>query len=483
VRIRPALLLASLVFAAACTVGPDYKRPATPLPPAYKELPAGAADLRPASPHDEIVRGKWWEVFGDRDLNALEEQINVSNLTIAQAEAQFRGARAAVRLARAGLFPSIVTSPSAVRSSIPGKAIPASSGAAATSTLYQLPVDFSWEIDVFGRLRRTLEGNVALAEASAADLEAVRLAIQAELAADYFTIHGVDAQRQLLETTAAGYETALRLTKNRRDQGVVSGVDVALAETQLETTRAQLIDLGIARSQFEHAIATLIGKMPEEFNLKPHAIDLTPPEIPVSVPSELLERRPDIAGAERRIASANAQIGVARAAFFPIFTLSAAAGYQSSTLSNLISLPTRFWSLGPAALETIFSAGKRRAASDQAIAAYDGTVAGYRETVLTALQDVEDNLVALRLLGDEAQQQQAAVNAAERSLVLARNRYEGGITTYLEVVTAQSAALSNERVAVDVLTRRMVASVNLVRALGGGWKQSGTAAPSAAPGR
>ncbi len=473
----PAFVISSALLAAACAVGPKYEKPTAPAPAAYKEAapaPAGAAgQWKLAAPKDDVHRGKWWEIFGDAELGALEEQVNVSNQSLAQAEAQFRAARAAVRLARAGLFPSLDVSPTVTRSEGTSKrALGATAGSSAPFTVYQLPFDFSWEADVFGRIRRSIEASAARAQASAADVEAVRLTLQAELAVDYFTLRGLDAQARRLESTVAGYETALQLTRNRYNQGIVSGVDVAQAETQLETTRAQLTDLGVARAQTEHAVAVLVGKAPADFSIEAGPIRVKPPDIPPGLPSELLERRPDIAAAERLVAAANAEIGVAQAAYFPTFTLAASGGFANSTLANLVSVPNRFWSLGAAALETLFDAGRRRAAKEQAVASYDAVVAGYRETVLGGFQEVEDNLAALRVLELEATEQQAAVAAADHSLELAKNRYQGGITTYLEVVTAQSAALANERTEVDILTRRMVASVNLVKALGGGWNVS-----------
>ncbi len=476
------LAIVSMAVSAGCAVGPNYRRPSAPVPSHYKEaaprptLEAGG--WKPAQPEDAAARGNWWEVFADADLNALEAQVAVSNQTVAQAEASFRAARAAVIGARAAFFPTVTASASALRASGASvRAAAPASGAPPTATTYQAAADLSWEADVFGRIRRSVEAGIAGAQASAADLAAVRLAVQAELAADYFTLHGLDAQKQLLDTTVGGYEVALQLTRNRYAQGVASGVDVAQAETQLETTRAQAIDLGVARAQTEHAIAILLGKAPADFALAAAPIGVKPPAIPVGVPSELLERRPDVAAAERRVAAANAGIGIARAAYYPTLTLAGAGGYQGSTLSKLFSLPNRFWSLGPALAETLFDGGRRRAANEQAWASYDGAVASYRETVLTAFQDVEDNLAALRILAEEAAQQSRAVTAAEHSLTLAKNRYQGGITTYLEVITAQSAALANERTEVDLLTRRMIASVELIRALGGGWN---AAAPSPA---
>ncbi len=466
-----AILAAS---AAGCAVGPNYHRPEAPVPASFREeapagSPAAAPDRwRPAQPADAVTRGKWWEIFGDPALNALEEQVTVSNQTIARAEAQFRGARAAVRGARADYYPTISTSPSVSRGES-GRTI-VSTGTARTVTTYQLPVDLSYEVDVFGRIRRNVEANVAIAQATAADLETVRLTMHAELAVDYFQLHGVDAQIQLLETTAAGYEKALQLTVNRHDQGIVSGVDVAQAETQLFTTRVQLTDLRLTRAQFEHAIAMLVGKAPGDFAIPPAPVAYAPPLVPVGLPSELLERRPEIASAERRMAAANAQVGVATSAFFPRLLLAATGGYEATRLADWFSLPSRFWSIGPSILFTIFDGGRRRAAREQAVAAYDSAVAFYRENVLAAFVQVEDNVAAVRILAEEAAQQTEAVAAAERLLTLAQSRYSGGITTYLEVVTAQQVALANERAAVDVLTRRMTASVNLVKALGGGWQ-------------
>jgi len=471
---RWSLLVCLGFLAAACTVGPNYKTPSTDVPAAFKEQPpAGAApgDWKPAQPSDAMRRGKWWEIFGDPNLNVLEEQVAVSNQTLAQAEAQFRGARAAVREARAGLFPTVTAGASVTnsRSGAGRSSAPAAGSGSGTTTVYQTPIDVSYEADVWGRVRRQIEANVATAQASAADVEAVRLSLQAELAVDWFQLHGTDQQRQLLDTSIAGYQKTLQINVNRHNQGVASGADVAQAETQLETTKAQAIDLGVTRAALEHAIAILTGKPPAELTIAVAPLGVSPPAIPVELPGELLERRPDIAAAERRVAAANAQIGVATAAYFPSLTLSASGGFASSTLSTLFSLPNRFWSIGPQLLATIFDAGRRRAITAQAQAAYDANVAAYRESVLTAFQNVEDNLAALRILSDEATQQAAAVAAAERSLTLARNRYDGGITSYLEVVTAENAALANERTAVDIASRRLIASVNLIKALGGGW--------------
>jgi len=475
--LRRATLPFLVVVCAACAVGPNYVRPSAPVPPKYREVPppeaAATEKWKEAQPQDGARRGSWWELFGDPALDALEEQVAGANQTLAQAEAAFRGARALARGARSSFLPTLSTVPSATRSSGVATKAPGAPGVPApTVTTYSVPVDLSWELDLFGRIRRSVEAGVAGAQASAAELEAVRLTLQAELAVDYFVLRGLDSEQQLLDSTVAAYQTALDLTTNRYKQGVVSGIDVAQAQTQLESTRAQATDLSLTRAQLEHAIAVLVGKAPGEFAIAAQPARVTPPVIPAGVPSDLLERRPDIAAAERLVAAANAQIGVARAAYFPTLTLGATGGYQSSTLSDFFSLPNRFWSLGPALAETLFNGGKRRAASEQAVAAYDASVAAYRQSVLTSFEEVEDNLAALRILAQEAEQQGAAVAAAERMLRMAKNRYEAGITTYLEVVIAQSSALANERVAVDLLSRRLAASVNLIKALGGGWRDS-----------
>ena len=461
------------LLTAACAVGPDYKRPSAPVPAAFKEqAPPGntaAAEDRwkPAEPRDDAHRGKWWEVFADPQLNALEEQVAISNQNIAQAEAQFRGARAAVRGARSDFYPTVTATASATRSQpSTGSTAVVRSG---TTNVYSLAGDLSWEVDVFGRVRRNVEGSVANAQASAADLESVRLTMQAELALDYFELRGLDSQKALLDTNIAALDKALGMTVNRFNQGVVSGVDVAQAQTQLETTRAQATDLRIRRAQLEHAIATLTGKPPSDLTLAPSVGVAPPPDVPPALPSDLLERRPDIAGSERRVAAANAQVGVATAAFFPRLLLAATGGYESTKLADWFSLPSRFWSIGPSVIATIFDGGKRRAATEQARAAHEAAVAVYRLNVLTSFQEVEDNLAALRILAEESDQLAQAVSAAERSLAIARNRYLAGTTTYLEVVTAQTVAIANELSAVDIQVRRMTASVNLIKALGGGW--------------
>jgi NodT family efflux transporter outer membrane factor (OMF) lipoprotein len=439
------------------------------VPSAYKE----DANWRPAQPSDTTIRGNWWEVFGDSALNALEEQVTVSNETLKAAEAQFRQARAAVRFSRAGYFPVLTVSPGASRTRESGtQPFSGPFSAGVTQNDFIIPFDATYEPDVWGRVRRTVEGARAGAQASAADLETVRLSLHAELALDYFLARNLDAEIQLLNSTVTAYQKALELTQSRFVGGVASQVDVAMAQTQLETTRAQAIDLQVQRAQFEHAIAALVGNPASEFSLPVAPLAAQPPGIPTGLPAQLLERRPDIAAAERRMAAANANIGVARSAYFPVLNLDVAGGFNSAMITTLIQGPSSFWSVGAAAVETIFEGGQRRATSEQARAAYDQTVASYRQTVLTAIQEVEDNLAALRILEQEAGTQRGAVEAAEHSLALSNTRYRGGVTSYLEVTTAQSTALIDERIAVQIQGRRMTACVLLIKALGGGWDSS-----------
>ena len=467
---RKGLSVFLAVLSAGCAVGPNYRRPAVPAPDRYREAPP--ADWKFADPADTAPRGPWWKAFGDHELDALEEQVAISNQNVRQAEAAYRVARAVARGARADLFPTVSASAGATRSHGAARATPGVSGTGGTSNLFTVSGDVSWEIDLWGRVRRTVEAGVESAQASEADLEGARLSFQAELATDYFALREADAERALLETNVAAYEKALKLTTDRFDQGVVSGVDVAQAQTQLSSTRAQSTDVALRRAQLEHAVAVLAGRPPAELSLPPAPLEADPPEVPLVLASDLVERRPDVASAERQAAAANARIGVAQAAFFPTLGLSASGGYGSSAVAGLFSLPNRFWSIGASLVETLFSGGKRRAAKEQAVAAYDAAVAAYRQSVLAAFQEVEDQLAAVRLLGDEARDQAEAVAAAERALSLAQTRYQGGITSYLEVITAESAALANERAAVQLHGRRMAAAVALVRALGGGWRSS-----------
>jgi NodT family efflux transporter outer membrane factor (OMF) lipoprotein len=456
-----------------CAVGPDYKRPAALVPDTWKETPGEtvtpetSGQWKAAVPRDAAQRTKWWEVFGDLRLNELEEQVAISNLNIAQSEAQLRSSRAAIRVAKSDFYPAVTANAGVTRAE---GARSVSGTNTAPGTTYTVGGAVNWEVDVFGRIRRNVEASVAGAQATAADLESVRLAFQAELATDYFALRGVDAEKRLLDTNVVAYQRALDLTVNRHNQGVVSGVDVAQAETQLYNTQAQSTELSLTRAQLEHAIAILIGRPPQGFSIPLAPLDLEPPGVPLSLPSELLERRPEVAAAERRVASANAQVGVATAAFFPQLLLAASGGYGSSTLSQLFNLPNRFWSIGPSLVATLFQGGRRRALKEEAVAQYDFSVATYRLSVLTAFQQVEDDLAAIRILGEEAKQQADATAAAERAATLARNRYEGGITTYLEVVTAEAVALNAGRSSIELLTRRMTSTVDLIRALGGGWR-------------
>ncbi len=458
-----------MVLLSGCAVGPRYTRPAAPAPPTYKETPP---PWKTAQPSDQVARGKWWEIFQDPQLNALEEQVNVSNENLKAAEAQFRQARALVRFNRAAYYPTVTAGASAAREHLSEHRPLVSTTTQTNVTDFVIPVDVSYEADVFGRVRHAVEAARSNAQASAADLESVRLSLHAELALDYFQMRTLDAEEQLLKSNVTSFERALELTKSRYTGGVASAVDVAQAQTQLEDTRTQAIDVLIQRAQNEHAIATLIGQPASTFAVPQAAWNTPPPDIPPGLPSDLLERRPDIAAAERRVAAANAQVGVARAAYFPIFTLTGSGGFESTAISTLIQGPSGFLTAGASAAVTAFDGGRRRAVSEQARAAYDESVANYRQTILTAFQEVEDSLAVLRILNDEAQAQQAAVAAAEHSLQLSTNRYKGGVVSYLEVTTAQSTALADERAAVDILRRRMTASVSLIKALGGGWSSA-----------
>ncbi len=477
------LLLALIIPALACAVGPNYRRPSAPVPPQFKELPPpqAAGQWKEAQPSDQAIRGKWWELYNDPQLSQFEDQVNLSNQNILAAEAQFRAARDAMRIARSNLFPVVNASVSATRSHNSGvvggsgTAVPAggsASGNGVTRNSYDLAGDFSYQADVWGTIRRQVSASAKTAQASFAQLENARLTFHATLAQAYFELHGIDAEQQLLERTVTSYEDYLRLTQDRQRAGIASGVDVAQAETQLNSARAQLIDLGVARAQFEHAIAVLTGKPPAEVTIAQAPIAAQMPTIPVAVPSALLERRPDIAAAERQMAAANEQIGVAKGAFFPSIFISATAGLLSSDPATWFSWPSRFWSIGPQAAETIFAGGKRRAQLDQARAFYDANVAGYRQTVLTAFQQVEDNLAALRLLSDEAATADQTVRAAHEALDISTYQYKAGTASYLQVITAQTAALQAEITALNIRTRRMVASVLLIEALGGGWDTS-----------
>jgi NodT family efflux transporter outer membrane factor (OMF) lipoprotein len=465
------LLLSAFCFLlSACAIGPKYQRPSAPAPAAYKELPPEpSSEWKQAQPGDELSKGKWWEVYNDPELSALEEQVSISNQNLKAAEAQFREAKDAVRIARSNLFPTANASVSIVNSRSSSNTGGTASG---SRTLYDLPASLAWEADLWGNIHRSVSASIATAQASAALLENARLLFQAELAVDYFQLRGNDGDRALLERTVKSYQEYLQLTQNRFNAGVASGADVAQAETQLDGAQTQWVELGVAHAQLEHAIAILIGKPPAEVSVSFATLKSPPPPVPVGVPSTLLERRPDIAAAERQMAAVNEQIGIAKAAFYPALTLSASAGLQSTDFVKWISWPSRFWSVGPQLAETLFDAGKRRAQVAQAQAAFDVAVANYRQTVLTSFQQVEDNLAALRVLSDEARVENNAVDAAERALAISTDQYKAGTVSYLQVIISQTAALQAERTAVDILTRRRVASVLLVEALGGGWNAS-----------
>lgn len=451
-------------------VGPKYVRPSVPTAPAFKETDP---NWHAAQPADAVPKGAWWTVFNDAGLNALEPQIATNNQTLRAAEANLRRARAQIRINRAALFPTIGAAPfvGAERYSAARPYFNPALANNGTGDL-QVPLDISWEIDLFGRVRRGVQAAREEAQATAADLENARLSIQAELATDYFELRAADAERKLLNDTVRQYEDALRVTTNRFQGGVSAKSDVTQAETQLEAARVQASDVEVRRAQYEHAIAILIGQPPEQLNLAVAPLHAEPPVIPAGLPSDLLQRRPDIAAAERRTAEANEQIGIARAAYFPSLSISAAVGFEGTSAANLFNSSSFIYALGPTLGQTFFDAGRRGGVSAQAIAGFAQTTADYRQTTLVAYQQVEDNLAALRILATEAEQQRRATAAAQESQQIFNNRYVGGVDTYLQVITAQTAALSNERNEIDIMRRRMDASVLLIKALGGGWDTS-----------
>jgi NodT family efflux transporter outer membrane factor (OMF) lipoprotein len=469
--------LACLVLFAGCSFAPTYARPVVQTPAAFKELAPEqfkeAEGWKAAEPKDDMIRGTWWEMFHEPELNALEGQVAISNQSVAAALANFLAARTVVKQTRSQYFPTVTASPSVTRSRQSSLSTQSSSSPTPfTITEYSLPFDASWELDFWGRIRNAVKASSFEAQATLADLENVRLTVQAEVAADYFQLRVLDGQKELLDAAVLAYQESLKLTQVQYDTGIASDQDVAQAETQLNITRAQATDLGIQRAQLEHAIATLLGTPASSFSIATHSLATQPVAIPFGVPSQLLERRPDVAAAERRVAEANAQIGVARAAYFPTITLSGAAGYQSTSLGNLVSLQGLVWSVGSTLAQTLFDAGKRKAVTEQAWANYQGTVAKYRQTVLTAFQEVEDNLSTLRILSQELQQQNAAVESAQRYLTLANVRYISGMDSYLNVIIAQTALLNNQRTAMNLRMEQMTASVQLVKTLGGGWDVS-----------
>jgi NodT family efflux transporter outer membrane factor (OMF) lipoprotein len=471
------LIAAALLFSPACMVGPNYKRPAAPVPPAYKEQAPPdykeANGWKPAQPGDSLLKGKWWEIYKDPALNALEELVAINNQNVLQAEANYRFAAAATRVAHAALFPTASVG-STITESRTGGTVTAGGGVAASGlrTLYTLPFSASWAPDLWGSVRRNITAASATAQASAATLENARLLYQSTLAQDYFMLHGLDSQSELLNRTLQDYEQYLTLTKNRFAGGIASDLDVAQAESQVYDTQSAMEDLQVQRTQLEHAIAVLTGRPPAELTVPLLVITEPPPPVPIDVPSTLLERRPDIAAAEREMAAANEQIGIAKAAYYPTLTLSATAGLENSSFTNWLKWPSRFFSVGPNISELIYDGGRRGAVLAESRANFDSTIAAYRQIVLTAFQQVEDNLSALRVMQQEALTVDKAVASARRALTISTEQYKAGTTSYLTVITEAAIALSAERTAVELLTRRQTASVLLVQALGGGWDNS-----------
>ena len=460
--------LFSLIVCTGCSIGPKYQRPAAPATPAFKEL-NGNDQWKMATPSDQLLKGKWWELFNDPELNRLEELVDINNQNVKQAEAQFRQARALVAGNYANYFPTIGANPSITQSDA-GKN--SSRGGAGRSQSFSLPFAISWEPDLWGRVRLAVENAADNAQVSAADLENARLSAQSLLATDYFTLVGNDMQQAILADTIEAYQKNLQLTINRFNGGVASRSDITLAQTQLAGAQAQSTDLRITRAQLEHAIAVLIGQAPSTLEVPIAMIAAPPPPIPLALPSALLERRPDIAANERLVAAANANIGIAQTAYYPTLTLSAGPGLLATSLAKLFTSESRVWSAGPSLSQTLFDFGRRNALVQGTQAAYDATVAGYRQTVLSAFQEVEDDLAALRYLAEEAGQQQEAVVAAEQALVLENARYLAGTDSYLNVITTQTIELTDKQAAVTILQRRMLSAVDLVKALGGGWDAS-----------
>ena len=469
------LLPAAALLLPSCMVGPNYVRPAAPVTPAYKEAPqAYESDViwKPAQPGDSVRHTRWWELFDDEQLNSLEQQVDVGNQELKSAEARFREARSLVGFARADEFPTlgIGAAAASLRDSSHQPYFPLPSSYA-TGDL-QLPLDLSYEVDLWGRIRRSVTAAGEKAQASAADLESVNLSLHAELAIDYFELRAADAQQRLLDDTVKAYSDSLELTQARLEGGASPESDVAQAKTQLDTSRVQATDISVRRARYEHAIAVLIGRPPASFALPAASLEAEPPVIAVGIPSELLERRPDIAAAERRAAAANEQIGIAIAAYYPSLSLNGVAGFESSALNTWFNWPSRMWAVGLSMAQTVYDGGRRHAKTDAARAHYDAAIADYRQTTLTAFQQVEDNLAALRILEREAEQQDEAVDSARSNLRIFTDRYIGGRDSYLQVITAQTAYLDNERNQVEIRRRRMDASVLLIKALGGGWTAS-----------
>lgn len=474
---------AALLMLAGCKpVGPNYQRPQYTAPAAYKEdggeamrvpppKPAGG-DWKTATPSDGMLRGKWWEIYGDPQLNQFEERIEGSNQDLKSALENYLAAASQIQAARAALAPTLTAGPGFTHSKISEQQANYTPGMATSYNTLTLTGTASWEPDFFGRIRRTVESARATAEASAADLANLDLLLQAQLATAYFELRGADAQKKMLESTIADLDGSLKLTEQRLAGGVATEADVADARTALETARAQLIDVGVARSQYEHAVGTLAYYNLSVFSIPDSPLVAAPPQVPVGVPSQLLERRPDIAAAERRAAAANAQIGIAISAYYPAVPLTASGGFESAHGGTWIQGPSALWTLGAQATELLFDAGQRHALTEQARHNYEAEVANYRSSIFHAFNDVEDQMSTLRILGDEAVAADTAAAASQHAYEIAVARYKGGVTSYLEVLTAESVLLSNERNAIDVEIRRYAANVALIRALGGGWDRS-----------
>jgi NodT family efflux transporter outer membrane factor (OMF) lipoprotein len=455
-------------------VGPKYKTPSVPIAPSFKELNANT-DWQTAQPQDSIPRGDWWSLFHDDGLNAIEPQVATANQTLAAADANLRAARANLRVQNANKYPTIGLNPflGGERDSANQPYFNIANANNGEGNL-DLPLQLNYEVDLWGAVRRNITAAREESQATAADRQTALLSLQAEVAMDYFELRAADAQQKLLNDTVAQYAEAVRITNDRYLGGVAVKSDLTQAQTQLQDAKVQAEDVAIARAQYEHAIAILIGKPPSAFSLPPSPLPLsvTPPVLPPGLPSQLLERRPDIAAAERRTAAANEQIGIARAAYFPSVNIGATAGQQSTSLTSLFEKSSFIYALGPTIGETFYDGGRRRGLSQQALANYDSTTATYRQTVLTAYQQVEDNLVALRVLAHEQEQQAQATASAVESERIFNNRYVGGVDTYLQVITAQTSALQNQRNDIDILRRRMDATVLLIKVLGGGWDRT-----------
>jgi NodT family efflux transporter outer membrane factor (OMF) lipoprotein len=491
---RIAGTLVAVVFTAGCMVGPTYHRPPIAGTPAFKETPPEG--WKSAEPNEGLPRGRWWEIYGDPQLNDLVSKVELSNQNVIAAMARYREAVDQIQIARAALFPTVTATPSAVvtkGSSLSSRGQLISGGSSGTSNgagagtgtgtgssrsgsgvnvNYAMPFDISYQADIWGNIRRSVTASQDTAQASAADLENAKLTFQAQLAQMYFQLHGLDADADLLRRNVAIFEQSLQLTQNRFNAGVASGADVAQARTQLESTHAQLIEVGVGRAQFEHAIAVLVGETPAMVSIPEKILDSPPPQIPIGVASTLMERRPDVAATERAIAAANEQIGIAKAAYFPTLTLSGTGGFVSTNLAKLFTVPSLFWAVGPQLAANLFDGGLRKGQVRFSQAAYEESVATYRQTVLTAFQQVEDQLSSLRILEQEQAAEAAARQAAQDAVDIAMAQYQAGTADYLAVIVLQAALLQAQRLEIDILTRRLTASVLLIEALGGGWDES-----------